>query len=1518
LLIKSILKARVKMAQKSGFNMAIFLFLALVLLTAVLLKPLQKQLLDNVELLRDAWIEKLEILSGKTISYASMGPSILGTIDIKDIKLQGGENDLLPNIGVKRLRAHYSLALFFADKLPKVPGLSPLTISVEDPFIEINTEKNINELFSGNGGGGGNFFDTIKNIVKIAPENLILRVSGGNIRFRAAQSTIQAEKTAFFAQMKNNILRFKFSAGTEARLTVPRDTEAATEAAIEAALSVRVDGVYDTQNEESGIKVSLTSVKTSYFIMDKLELLASFTENSIRLQKTGYTEPYELLINYDLTNSSLEARAKFASFRASRLLHFPAKFDSWNKWLGTRLSGELSASFNKVEGFDYAAALRGDIDSRSPIGGGKFELDAEGGAESAYFNNFYVSLPRGDLTWTGRLNLKPLMPNGTLVINDFNLTKSGLKDKSSSMNGSFIVSSYGSTISFFADTFSVEAPGSPGAAASDNVDLQAFDIIIEHNGGDIELSASAFRIKNAESYDEASFAPVSVDASFNFDSKNLEIRLEPESFSVYDIMKIAGCAVELPDFPVQARSFFDNIIITSEIFVSTDFKNLLYNVPHLIVVWQGGSNIWASLSLSGTENNFELSESHIVWNGRGLDISARGDFEDINDITLASELRTTDNSYTLQASLLDKSALYVSSSFGLSLNINGSQNGAFTGLLFLNTARIPMGGGFADLSAEADFRYDSPASWVFNLANFKISGIKSALSSDTTVELTGHVDQDGAEFDRIYFDDGRGALYGSAFGTWDGFFRDEETVVTGNIGVQDASGSETLNAQLRYADNSLFVWAELNGLQSGRFFNSTDNMFITGGLGFFKTAENWSAAFDLTSLSGILYNQPITLSGRGSLDNTGLVLGETRFSYAGFFADISSLNIDLRQSSLSSVIHLYGETLNREFNTDINFSASFAEIDSWLNMGAALKSFDGVMEFENTRFDTLENVENFDLKFSRIGQILNIEGGPEDMIRLHMNSDGNFFAAFSYPSPALGTISGFIKDGNIDAEISNLYLDVSSLWSYIPSDRIKISGGFVIADFRIHGPLRDPEFFGTAVANSLRLSIPSILADEIGPTPVFLTLSGNEIRLEPVGVRIGEGRGLLSGSLHVSRWIPSSFNAYLSVKQTEDIPLNMNIAGFLLKGSVFGILNLTGDGQTLNILGDIGSDSIEISLAVDENGSSDDGERRSALPLQTDIKITAGRKVEFLWPNADIPILQAYATAGSSLRVVSDSLSRHFSINGDVGIRGGEVFYFQRSFYIKEGSMNFNESEVQFDPRFSVVAETRDRTNNEPVTISMIVDNQPLRSFTPRLDANPPLSQIEILTLLGDKLSGTPDEDNAIQRAFVSSTADVIAQFGVVRQFERTVRDFLHIDMFSLRTQAIQNAILLNVFRDNNNDVDVNESEDTAQTQMRTQPSNQVRIGNYFDNTTVFLGKYIGAGLFLQVMLSLRYDPLSTNMGGLVIEPDLSMEFKGPIFDIRWDLIPAYPENIWTNDNWISGNWIIGNKITLSKKWTLP
>ncbi|MDR1256902.1 MAG: translocation/assembly module TamB, partial [Spirochaetaceae bacterium] len=946
-----------------------------------------------------------------------------------------------------------------------------------------------------------------------------------------------------------------------------------------------------------------------------------------------------------------------------------------------------------------------------------------------------------------------------------------------------------------------------------------------------------------------------------------------------------------------ARNFFDTILITSEIFVSTDLKDLLYNVPHLIVAREGSENIWASLSLSGNKSSAELSEGRIVWNDSGFGLTAFALFEDVNDMLLNAEFRARDSAYTFQANLLEKKDLNISISLGLNLSVNFSSDGAFSGLLLVDSSRFPVKGGFVEVSAEAGFRYDSPASWNINLERFKISGLKSPVPAamTATVEIMGSAHQDGAELTRIYFDDGRGALYGSASGLWSALFADDgPPAATGNLDLRSIDGGEKLNAEARYSDGTLFIWTEAAELQSGRFFGGADNMFITGNAGFFKTRENWSAALNLTSLRGVLRGQNVTLNGTASFDNTRLDINGMAVSFGSYFASIPSLSIDLRASSLNSFASIWGNGFGGGFNTEVTVTASFAETDSWFNIKTALESFNLDVNFENTKLSTFESAESFDFKVSRNGGMWNIEGGLENMMRLHMNSGGDFFAAFSYPLPVIGTIAGFIRDGMIDAEASSLYIDVSRLWPYIPANRITISGGFAVAEVRIEGPLSDPGFFGTASVNSLRVGIPWLLADEIGPMPAFLTFAGNEVRIEPMNVRIGNGDGVVSGSLQLSRWLPSSFEASIAVTQQNPIRLNTVIAGFLVDGSVFGQLNLDGDSRMLRISGEIGSDDTEISLAPSEDRAQSAGQ----MTIQTDINITAGKKVEFLWPNTSIPILEAYAAAGSSIKVTSDTLSGHFSITGDVDIRSGEVFYFQRSFYIKEGQMNFNESEIQLDPRFSAVAETRDQTNREPVTISMIIENQPLSSFIPRFESTPALSQIEILTLLGGKFSGMPDEDNAIQRAFISSTADVLAQFGVVRRVERAVRDFLHIDMFSLRTQILQNTILLNVFRN----TDSAENDEIVQTQ------NDTRIGNYFDNTTVFFGKYIGAGLFVQAMLSMRYDPLRENMGGLWVEPDLSMEFKGPLFDIRWELTPAHPENIWINDN----------RITLSKKWTLP
>jgi hypothetical protein len=198
----------------------------------------------------------------------------------------------------------------------------------------------------------------------------------------------------------------------------------------------------------------------------------------------------------------------------------------------------------------------------------------------------------------------------------------------------------------------------------------------------------------------------------------------------------------------------------------------------------------------------------------------------------------------------------------------------------------------------------------------------------------------------------------------------------------------------------------------------------------------------------------------------------------------------------------------------------------------------------------------------------------------------------------------------------------------------------------------------------------------------------------------------------------------------------------------------------------------------------------------------------------------------------------------------------------------------------------------------MIIENEPLLNFVPRFETNPALTQLEIYSLLGHNMYalGGSEDMEAAQKvilntstdllASIVSTSDLFTQYIAVRQLERQIRNVLKLDMFSVRTRFIQNAVVSG-----------------ASMFSGGTPVDMSRVGNYFDNTTVIIGKYIGQDMFIQGMLSIRYDENDTRFGGLKLEPDIGIELQSPLFNIRWDFFPYSPENWWVNDNSITLSW---------------
>jgi hypothetical protein len=124
-----------------------------------------------------------------------------------------------------------------------------------------------------------------------------------------------------------------------------------------------------------------------------------------------------------------------------------------------------------------------------------------------------------------------------------------------------------------------------------------------------------------------------------------------------------------------------------------------------------------------------------------------------------------------------------------------------------------------------------------------------------------------------------------------------------------------------------------------------------------------------------------------------------------------------------------------------------------------------------------------------------------------------------------------------------------------------------------------------------------------------------------------------------------------------------------------------------------------------------------------------------------------------------------------------------------------------------------------------------------------------------------------------------------MRRIQGALRDFLHLDMFSVRTQFLQRAAF-------------------SIMGLQEQAVDRIGwVGNYFDNTSVFVGKYIGSNMFAQLMLSLRYDEKKRTFGGYTLEPDFGLELQSPLGNIQWNLVPSHPENWYINDCSFTISW---------------
>nr|HPO02253.1 translocation/assembly module TamB domain-containing protein [Treponemataceae bacterium] len=516
--------------------------------------------------------------------------------------------------------------------------------------------------------------------------------------------------------------------------------------------------------------------------------------------------------------------------------------------------------------------------------------------------------------------------------------------------------------------------------------------------------------------------------------------------------------------------------------------------------------------------------------------------------------------------------------------------------------------------------------------------------------------------------------------------------------------------------------------------------------------------------------------------------------------------------------------------------------------------------------------------------------GENEKVTGYLLDDGTFSLSAAPGLAVSFQSNGFIRNSELDLQVSNLMIDIADLWPLTGIDFFSLDSGKISGDLTITGLMADPDFSGTLNVSDCYYAVPNVLKGRHGPISFAVEARDKNVSIPSLLLDISGANALMEASAEFDGWFPSIFKVSGRTIGSA-VPVDFNNSLFRAAGFASFDIALLIDERAVNLAGKADFQKGYFSMFTPGHSKSGDASE-SDRDLLLDLNIAIGKQVEFRWPSPELAFIRGLIQADEPLSIKIDSSQDSFLLKGNAALRGGEIFYLKRNFYLRQGSITLNETQNLFDPYVTIRAEIRERDiDGEFVRIILSVDNQPLSLFSPVLSSDPVRSETEILTLMGQVTTGDASQDTFFKDLVITSS-DVLTQLSIFRNTENAVRDFLHLDLFSIRTLVLQNALL-------------------GQSGLDTD-STGMTIGNYFDNTTVYIGKYLGSAIYADALLHFRYyDPRSAVQaetliepyGNLLAQPEIGFEVNTPLFLLRWGFSPEHRDTLFVADNSVTLSW---------------
>lgn len=1477
-----------------GVGISIFLFIAT--MVVFVLRPIYVRVNKAIRIYEEKIISQIQNETGLKISYKSLSPSIFSKIHIEGISFSdslSGENILTVRSAVVRYNFMKVLTSKTEEAFEKIEiGDIDITINERNIDTVLALKKFIKEDEK------TSYDKTVllaKDVVKALPKDVSVRrinlnYSTPELNFSSSIRNISLEKNRRGNSLFINLNGY-FNASPS---SLGKKTAGA---------SFRISGTILKNLSGSSLSFKLDEYASSDYTVTKNEFLLTFNNDDLALRSVQRVLPYSFHAGINFASQSLSVKMQCSDFDPLKLVKFNSSSKSLDDLRGSKITTRSPfildmnlESSDLTWSADFSALLPPSVVKNQTV-----DVLADGDNQNIYVSSLKTNGSLADADFSGKFNLEHLQLSGDLFVSYVNLP-----------NGNKV-----STEVYFEP----EEKGFMFFMPQLYLGEQNFTAIQGSVGLGESLSLS-MELLDYSHADSGSAGVLSVNANVTTTpSPYLQASVMLENFFVDSLMNAAAYCVDaetaegLVDAAAGAGTYVSNV----ELYCATDFKDFTFNSPVALVANTAKDKEVIFVSFDGTNSSVQISKLDAIFGSNSFFATASVDLS-MDQITFITDFNFNSIPYSLSGSFIPNDSLAISGEYGVEAHVKFGKKK--TGAFAVNNLPVSAGNFTANISIDTDFEFESLNNWSVFINNLEVYELTNTIAFHPIFNLKGEFTDKIFLIDSINYKDTVSELEGNGFLVWN-----YENEIFDNINlkldfknIQDEKSKEAvsleavvsnpmhlpLNAENLQKEFYFSGQLDVESFNLGRFFrNQTDENVLCANATFSGTVENPYLTLNVEKFSMRSGEENVNVSAEASYIENLVNIASMKMNYGDTSAECTGAEFDLNQFSG-----------NAAFNFDVELNSCFIEgklkcdIEnlSGANNGGIPDSYSVTLNCMQAKTDIIEDFEPFKISLIRTpgrfdiitDEVLGAYGEYLDT--------GRFSFAVRDDKPLHFDAAGMIKDGKIFMSCEKIYLDTSKIFRLLDFEVIAVYGGIVEGYANVFGNISDPDYDCRFNVSDFEASLPDFLSEHIHSKEVLVEINQDEIVLPETVVTSKDAKVRFNLNVELNRGSVGLTEMWIVSLDDTEVPGDLSVEMFNVKGKAILDLYVTILGTEISASGAIKASDATASIIMNaentsleakksENKSKEKVEREKKKQGRKKLKKEKSKVVYDYIFNFDIflgkkvqievnPLLRSLIAPSTPVSFSLDTAAGTWSVKGDIVLRGGEISYLSRNFYLKEGRMVLNENQNAMDPRITVRAETREHDlNGNPITITLSAINQNLSSFNATLSSTPARSENEIMQILGQILVG----DSSSVSNFLVAGVDYGIQMTVLRRLEGALRDLLNFDIFSVRTTILQNTI---------------------QQGLSSEKSLQKRsvISNLFDNSTVYIGKYFGNDIYADALLHWSYDESrmsDQNGNGLVFQPEIGLELTAPFANIRWGVAPDLGElkNSWAKSSSITLSW---------------